>query len=102
MSVGRYLQRLDEALEQVGASIPVLQVESWKDEPAFIEGVSERIASALQGFPHEERDDVYILFTACLPRRQVIGRHCLPLQVLVEPAEDVAQPLDAVLRLARA
>ena len=70
MSVGRYLQRLDEALDLVGASIPVLQVESWKDEPAFIEGVLERIVAALQGFPREERDDVFILFTAhSLPER---------------------------------
>ncbi len=70
MSVGRYMQRVDEAMQQVGTSIPVLQVESWKDEPAFIEGVAERITAALQRFPHNERDDVFILFTAhSLPER---------------------------------
>lgn len=70
MSVGRYMQRVDEALEASDATMPVLQVESWKDEPAFVEGVSLRIAEALQRFPEPERDDVYILFTAhSLPER---------------------------------
>ena len=70
MSVGRYMQRVDEAIHQVGADMPVLQVESWKDEPAFIEGVAERITEALKQFPVEERDDVFVLFTAhSLPER---------------------------------
>lgn len=70
MSVGRYMQRVDEALKESGATIPVLQIESWKDEPAFIEGVAERIEQALEQFPAIGRDDVFILFTAhSLPQR---------------------------------
>jgi ferrochelatase len=70
MSVGRYMQRVDEAIEQTGAQLPVLRVESWKDEPAFIEGVSERITQALERFPEPKREDVFVLFTAhSLPER---------------------------------
>ena len=32
MSVGRYMQRVDEALTAANAAIPVLQIESWKDD----------------------------------------------------------------------
>jgi ferrochelatase len=70
MSVGRYMQRVDEALSAVDAQIPVLQVESWKDEPAFIEAIVQRVQQALERFDEAERDDVYILFTAhSLPER---------------------------------
>lgn len=70
MSVGAYLQRLAEALEANRASLPVLAVESWKDEPAFIAAVLDRIAGALARFPEQQRDDVVLLFTAhSLPER---------------------------------
>ncbi len=70
MSVGRYMQRVNEAIQQVGTDLPVLEVESWKDEPAFIEGVAERITEALKQFSEAERDDVFVLFTAhSLPER---------------------------------
>ncbi len=70
MSVGRYMQRVDEAIQQVGTELPVLQVESWKVEPAFIEGVVERVTEALSQFPESDRDDVFVLFTAhSLPER---------------------------------
>ncbi len=70
MSVGRYMQRVEEAQKESGVSIPVIQVESWKDEPAFIDGVAERIGQALEKFPETEREDVFVLFTAhSLPER---------------------------------
>lgn len=70
MSVGAYLERLDEALQEQGASLPVLAVESWKDEPAFIEQMVERVREALRQFPEDERDDVAIIYTAhSLPER---------------------------------
>lgn len=70
MSVGAYLQRLSEALEAHRADLPVLTVESWKDEPAFIDAVVDRIAEGLARFPEEQRDGVVLLFTAhSLPER---------------------------------
>ncbi len=70
MSVGAYLQRLSEALEAHRADLPVLTVESWKDEPTFIDAVVDRIAEGLARFPEEQRDGVVLLFTAhSLPER---------------------------------
>jgi ferrochelatase len=70
LSVGAYLQRLSEALEDSGAELPVLAVESWKEEPAFIAAVSARIAEGLARFPQAARPEVVLLFTAhSLPER---------------------------------
>ncbi len=72
MSVGAYMGKLNKALVERGATVPVTSVESWKDEPAFIQAVSQRIEAALQRFPEETRADVPLLFTA----------HSLPARVL--------------------
>lgn len=70
MSVGRYLQRVDEALRASGATLPVRQVERWWDEPAFIEAIAARVAEGLEQFPAAGRENVYVLFTAhSLPQR---------------------------------
>ncbi len=95
MSVGRYMQRVDEALKSVNTTIPVVQVESWKDEPAFIEGVAERITEALRQFPDDERDDVFVLFTAhSLPERILQWNDPYPdeLKVSVQEVVDELHP----------
>ncbi len=95
MSVGRYMQRVDEAMQQSGVTIPVLQVESWKDEPAFVEGVAGRIRRALQRFPEPEREDVFVLFTAhSLPQRILQWNDPYPdeLKVSVQAVVDQIHP----------
>lgn len=72
MSVGAYLGKLNKALVERGADVPVIAVESWKDEPAFIAAIARRIEDALQRFPEDTRADVPLLFTA----------HSLPARVL--------------------
>ncbi|HEX6817729.1 MAG TPA: ferrochelatase, partial [Ktedonobacterales bacterium] len=46
-------------------------VKSWHDEPRFWDALAERVRSALAGkFAPDERDDVFVLFTAhSLPQR---------------------------------
>ncbi|MDW8059744.1 MAG: ferrochelatase [Thermomicrobium sp.] len=72
MSVGAYLARLEEALREHGAALPVHAVESWKDEPDFVAAWVDRIEEALERVPTQERDDVVLLFTA----------HSLPTRIL--------------------
>jgi ferrochelatase len=72
MSVGAYMGKLDKALSDAGAELPVARVESWKDQPAFIEAVARRITDALARFPEDRRAGVPILFTA----------HSLPARIL--------------------
>ncbi|MDI3340968.1 MAG: ferrochelatase [Sphaerobacter sp.] len=97
MSVGAYLERLDEALREHGADLPVLTVESWKVQPAFIAAVAERIQEALARFPAAERDRVTLVFTA----------HSLPERILEwgdpypEELRSSVQAVVAVVRPAR-
>lgn len=72
MSVGAYLARLEEALAEQGATLPVHAVESWKDEPDFIAAWVDRIQAGLQRIPEGEREDTVLLFTA----------HSLPTRIL--------------------
>ncbi|MCS7257411.1 MAG: ferrochelatase [Thermomicrobium sp.] len=72
MSVGAYLARLEEALQEQGATLPVHAVESWKDEPDFIAAWVDRIGRALEAIPAAERDTTVLLFTA----------HSLPTRIL--------------------
>jgi ferrochelatase len=73
MSVGAYMGKLDKALASSGTSVPVARVESWKDEPAFIDAVAQHIVDALEAhFDDDIRASVPILFTA----------HSLPARIL--------------------
>ncbi|MFW6075824.1 MAG: ferrochelatase [Chloroflexota bacterium] len=73
MSVGAYMGKLDKAIKEQGANVPVVQVRSWKDEPAFIDAVAHKIEEAFaEKYPDTDRDDVLVLFTA----------HSLPARVL--------------------
>lgn len=72
MSIGKYMEQLQEALDKHEADIPVYQVQSWKDQPMFISGVASRIRDALRKFPANARKDVPIIFTA----------HSLPVRIL--------------------
>jgi protoporphyrin/coproporphyrin ferrochelatase len=92
MSVGAYMGKLDKALTAAGASVPVTQVRSWKDEPAFIEAVARKVTEALnRHFSDEERADVPILFTA----------HSLPARIL-ESGDQYPQELEASMELVAA
>lgn len=95
MSVGAYLGKLNKALIEQGADIPVIPVESWKDEPAFIDAVSRRIEDTRQRFADDIREDVPILFTAhSLPARILESGDPYPteLQTSVELVVDKLQP----------
>jgi ferrochelatase len=73
MSVGAYMGKLEKALKERGAAVPVGQVQSWKDEPDFICAVASKIRAAmLQKFPGRSLNDVTVLFTAhSLPARVI-------------------------------
>lgn len=96
MSVGAYLERLDEALKEHGADdLPVIAVESWKVQPAFVAAVAEQIRKALERFPAEEREEVAVVFTAhSLPERILKWGDTYPeeLRISVEAVVDEVQP----------
>lgn len=89
MSVGAYMGKLDKALSERGVSIPVHQVRTWKDEPAFIDAIATKITDALERhFSEEERADVPLVFTA----------HSLPARIL-ESGDQYPQELEASMEL---
>jgi protoporphyrin/coproporphyrin ferrochelatase len=96
MSIGAYMGKLEKALKECNSTLPVHKVESWKDEPAFINAISERIRAALNAkFSDTERDDVPVLFTAhSLPARILESGDPYPqeLQVSVQRVVEQLQP----------
>ena len=72
MSVGAYMGKLDKALADANAHLPVARVDSWKAEPSFVAAVTQRVRDGLTKFPENVRDDVPVVFTA----------HSLPARVL--------------------
>jgi len=90
MTVGKYLEKLDEARASVGgADLPVATVRSWATHPGLVGGLADRVVEALGRFPESERASVPVLFTA----------HSLPERILREgdpyPGE-VQATVDAV------
>lgn len=82
MSIGGYISRVEDAQAKVAAErsaagtaamepIRFRFVESWHVEPVFLEALAGQVRDALsRAFAAEERDSVFVLFTAhSLPER---------------------------------
>ena len=109
--------------ENPNRRMKVVQIESYHDNPLYIEALVERIIEALGRFPERIRDDVYVLFSAHGVPVRVIKRgdpyqkqiietvglvsgnfhnpHSLAYQSRVGPVEWLGPPtLDEIKRLA--
>jgi ferrochelatase len=71
MTVGKYLEKLDEARVSVGgADLPLATVRSWATHPGLVAGLADRVTAALARFSEPQRAQVPVLFTAhSLPER---------------------------------
>lgn len=91
MTVGKYLEKLDDARRDVGgADIPLSTVRSWATHPGLVAGLAERISEALARFPEGDRPAVPVLFTA----------HSLPERILRDGdayPDEVRATMDAVV-----
>jgi ferrochelatase len=91
MTVGKYLEKLDDARRNVGgADIPLSTVRSWATHPGLVAALAERVEEALGRFPAKERPAVPVLFTA----------HSLPERILREGdayPDEVRATMDAVV-----
>lgn len=79
MTVGKYWEKLDEAIATVGgADLPVHRVRSWATHPKLIEAFAQVVEKGLQGLPPETP----VLFTAhSLPERIVTEGDPYPAEV---------------------
>lgn len=81
MSIGQYIERIESAQGKIAeerangepatAPIRFTYVESWAVEPAFLEALAGQVRAAVHDkFSADERDRVFVLFTAhSLPQR---------------------------------
>ncbi len=94
LSVGTYIERVEAALREQAESRPAFTfVESWYDNPEFIEVLSSRVAEAMARLGPVEREGAAVVFTAhSLPARILTEGDPYPAQ-LQETADLVAQKL---------
>lgn len=72
MSIGKYWDRVNEAQEIVGSDIKFKFVNSWYQQPKFLQAVENHVRAGLEKFPAEVRDQVKLVFSAhSLPARLV-------------------------------
>lgn len=70
MSIGKYWAKIDEAQQMHGANIKFSFVDSWYEQPKFIEALVDNVQAGLKKFPADVRDEVKVVFTAhSLPER---------------------------------
>ncbi len=82
MSIGAYIQKVEEARRTLGGDFPISYVESWHRHPGLIRAIADNITAALQRFPAEVRPRVPILFTAhSLPERILQANDPYPVEV---------------------
>ncbi|MBI3895940.1 MAG: ferrochelatase [Acidobacteria bacterium] len=74
LSVGLYFQKVREAQEKLGLTIPISFAESWHQEPLLIEAFSEKVEAAMAEFSKDAGSNIAIVFTA----------HSLPQKILSE------------------
>jgi ferrochelatase len=73
MSVCKYYERVNEALEWLNYDLKLHRVKSWHTHPEYIKGVAERVKEGRKQFSDDiPEEDVHYLFTA----------HSLPAKVL--------------------
>ena len=93
MTVGKYLEKLADARNDVGGGeIPLSAVKSWAAHPDLAAALAERVGEALARFSEEERANVPVLFTA----------HSLPERIVREGdpyPDEVRATMEAVLAL---
>ncbi|MGH7207168.1 MAG: ferrochelatase [Nitrospiraceae bacterium] len=70
MSIGAYINKVEEARMSLGGDFPVSYVESWHRHPVLVKAIADNIVAALQKFPAAVRSLVPVIFTAhSLPER---------------------------------
>ena len=70
MSIAQYRSRAEEAAAEAG--VPVTVIESWHEEPGYLEFLNQAITDAYEALPAEARESVELAVTA----------HSLPVAIL--------------------
>jgi ferrochelatase len=92
-SIGQYLDRTRDGVADAGADTPVVGIESWATEPAFVDFLAADLQGRLEAMRSSTDGRVRVLFTAhSLPQRIIDGGDPYP-DELRSTAEAVADRL---------
>lgn len=70
MSIGQYRKYFDEANAKLATPIEARFVESWHEQPEFVDMMAELVREGLEKFPLDRRGSVTVVFTAhSLPQK---------------------------------
>lgn len=70
MSIGAYIQKVEEAKAALGGGCPITFVKSWHRHPTLIKAIAENVQRGLELFPADRRASVPVVFSAhSLPER---------------------------------
>lgn len=87
LSIAKYRQILEQAIESIedhaGHKFSYQFIESWFDQPAYLDGIANNVRKTLDRWPDDEKNQVMVVFTA----------HSLPESIL-----ERGDPYDAQLR----
>jgi len=90
-SIGQYLDRARQGVDESGTRIPVAGIESWAVEPAFVEFLADDLATRVAAMREATGGHVRVLFTAhSLPQRIIDAGDPYP-DELRSTAEAVAE-----------
>lgn len=87
MSIAAYYKRIEEA----GLPIELVRIEDWHLLPGYLDALADRVRTALEKFPAEERAETQVIYTAhSLPQRILAAGDPYP-QQLHESMEAIAE-----------
>jgi ferrochelatase len=64
LSIGKYKEKLNEAITANKVKIETKFIESWYDQPDYLKGIAENVKQTLNRWPVAEQEQVKIVFTA--------------------------------------
>lgn len=64
LSIGKYREKLDEAISAAGRPMAVDFVESWHTQPEYLQAVADNVQATLARWPAAEQSQVKVVFTA--------------------------------------
>jgi ferrochelatase len=64
LSIGKYKDKLNEAITANKVKIETKFIESWYDQPDYLKGIAENVKQTLNRWPVAEQEQVKIVFTA--------------------------------------
>lgn len=72
MSIGKYWAKIEEAQKMHGTNIKFSYVNSWYEQPNFLQAVEHHVRAGFEKFAPEVRDQVKLVFSAhSLPARLI-------------------------------